>query len=276
MASTCKSYLLTPSWGLKPSEVALGSAIASVRFPQRPLSSKDLPTKIDTEIHTEEPDTRCSGKIKDGNKWSIGLFATFVQFITAGGEASYSSTSSTEIEYSCDSMTTRRFTASRDFIAKAAADPAVKSHLKIGGMGAKVFVVTGVKIAEGLTITTTEGAEKDITIHVSAKVPAAQTTVGPKATLNPTKYRTHTKTIAGPTVFAFEVVKLLVNRKGEATSKEYIVGAVLGLKDEEIEYVIEMADEDLDDDDMNDFGLESREGLEEDGEKCRIIIPADS
>ncbi len=274
MASTRKSYLLSPSWGLKPSEVALGSVIASVKFPERPLSRTELPAEIDTEIHTEEA-KNCSGKVNNGNKWSIGLFATFIHCVTPGGEASYSSRSSSEIEYSCDSMETRRFTASPEFIAKAAADPAVKSHLKVGGMAAKVFVVTGVKIANGVTITTTEEAGRDATIHVGVEVPATQTTVGLRATLNPTKYRTHTKTIEGPSVFAFQVVKLLVNRRGEAISKGYVVGAVLGQKDEEIQYVIEMADEDLDDDDMNDFGLKSREGLGQGGEKCRILIPAD-
>ncbi|MBE3049829.1 hypothetical protein IMZ48_46495 [Candidatus Bathyarchaeota archaeon] len=272
MASTRKSYLLTPSWGLKPSELALGSVIASVKFPERPLSNKDLPADIDTEVHTEESKD-CSGRLKDGNKWSIGLFATFVDLITAGGEASYSSGSSSEIEYSCESMETRRFTASPEFIAKAAADSAVKSHLKIGGMGAKVFVVTGVKTAKGVTITITEEAEKDATIHVSAGIPGTKTTVGPKATLNPTRYRTHTKTIDGPIIFAFQVEKVRVNRKSNATSKGYVVGAVLGQDGKKVEYVTEVADEDLDDEDMDDAGLESRDAFE-DGEKCRIIVPA--
>ncbi|KAF3910649.1 hypothetical protein ABW21_db0205587 [Orbilia brochopaga] len=273
MASTRKSYLLAPSWDLRPSEVALGNAIASVRFPERLLSNKDLPAEIDTEIYTEEAKD-CKGEVTDGNKLSVGLFATFLQVVTFGGELSYSTMSSSKIEYSCESMETRRFTASPDFIAKVAADPAVKTHLKMGGMGAKVFVVTGVKTAKGVTITTTEEAEKDKTIHVGAEIPATQITVGPKATLNATKYQTHTKTIDGPIVFAFQVDKLRVSRKGVATSKGYTVGALLGQKDEKVEYVIEMADEDLDDDDMDDFGVESRDGLEEGGEMCRVVFPA--
>lgn len=274
MADTYKSYLLAPMWGLKPSEVAIGSAIASVRFPQRFLSNRDLPTEIDTEIYTEEA-KNCSGKVKTGNKWSAGLFATFIHIITAGIETSYSSMSSAEIEYSCESMETLRFTVSPNFISKVAADPAVKTHLKIGGIGAKVFVITGVKIARRITITTTEETEKDTTVQVGAEIPLTQAKIGPKVTVNPSNYQTHTKTIDGPIVFAFQVEKLHVNRKGEATSKSYVVGALLGQRDDEDEYVIENPKEDLNDDDLDDFGMEVGGQLEEDGKQYRIIIPAD-
>lgn len=273
MADTSKSYLLAPSWGLKPSEVALGNAIASVQYPHKLLSNKNLPSEIDTEIQTEEA-KNCSGKVKLGNKWSVGLFATFVHFITAGVKTAYSSVSSSEIEYSCESMKTLRFTISAEYISKAAADMAVKTHLKIGGMGAKVFVITGIKIAQGITITTTEETERNITVQVGAEIPLAQTTVGPKATLNPTKYQTHTKTIDGPIVFAFQVEKLRVSRKGEAISKSYVVGAMLGQRNDKDEFVIEIPQKNLDDDDMDDFGIEACDGLE-DGEECQIFIPAD-
>ncbi|KAK1252124.1 hypothetical protein MKX08_003311 [Trichoderma sp. CBMAI-0020] len=272
MADMHKTYLLAPSWGLKPSEVALGNAIASVKLPQRLLSNKNLPNDIDTEIRTEEAKD-CSGKVKTGNTWSVGLFATFVHFITAGFETSYSSTTSLEIEYSCESMETLMFTISPEFLAKVAADTAVKTHLKLGGMGAKVFVITGIKIAKGITITTTEENKSNAAILVGADIPLAQTTVGPKATLNPSNYQTHTKTIDGPIVFAFQVEKLRVSRKGEATSSSYVVGAMLGERNDEDEFVIEISKQSLDDDDMDDFGVKPCEGLEESGERCQIFIP---
>lgn len=42
-----------------------------------------------------------------------------------------------------------------------------------------------------------------------------------------------------------------------------------------VEYVIEIANEDLNEEDIDNFGVESCDGHEEDGEKYRIIIPAD-
>ena len=272
MASTRKSYFLVPSWDIKPAEVALGSAIANIRSPERRMSDAALVNAIDSEIHWVE-DTNCSGSIKVGKTWSVSLFATFVHMITLGGETSYASSASSEMEYSCESMETRRFTPSTAYVAKAAADPAVKSHLKVGGIGAKVFVVTGVKTAKNVTITTTEDTSTDTTIQIGADVPAAQITVGPKVTLNPRGHRTHTKTVTGPIVFAFQVEKLRVSRKDTASSKPFIIGAFLGQMDEKAEYVIERAGEGLDEDDLDDFGVEAYSGLDENGEECQVIAP---
>ena len=174
-------------------------------------------------------------------------------------------------KYSCKSMETRRFTPSTAYIAKTAADPAVRSHLKVGGLSAKVFVITGVKIAKDVTITTTEDTSKDTTVQIGVDIPASQITVGPKVTLNPTVHRTHTKTIAGPIVFAFQVEKLRVGRKDAASSKPFFSGAFLGQADKKAEYAIERAGEGLDEDDLDDFGVEASLGLAENGEECQMI-----
>ena len=275
MASTRKSYLLAPSWDLTPPEVALGSVITDIRSPERPLSSKGAKADIDTEIHFNEA-KKCSGKVDNGNKWSMGLLATFVHAITAGVQTSYSSSSSSGIEYSCESMETRRFSPSYEFVSKVAADPAVKSHLKMSGLSGKVLVVTGVKIAKGVTITTTEEAETDATFHVGVGIPEAGTTVGPSATVKPTKHQTHTKTVAGPIVFAFQVEKFSISRKGRVSSKGYAPGAMLGKKGvEEIQYVLEMAEEAFDEDDVADFRVEVYDGCDGDSEDYQVVVPVD-
>lgn len=272
MASNHKSYLLAPSWDLNPSEIALGSVIADVTSPQRVLSSKGLPAEVDTEIQFSK-DGNCFGKISKNHKWGFGIFSDFMNVITAGFKVSHASMSSSHIEYSCESMETQRFTPSQKFIAKAAAEPQVKSHLKIGGLGTKIFIVTGIKIAKGVTISTTEEAGKDTVVHMGAEIPTPQIQIGPKATRNLTRHETHTKTAGrgGSIVFAFQVEKLRLTWR-EPTSEGYVKGAVLGQRGNETEYMIEVAaDEDLDDDDMADFGLEAHEGSE-DGEKYRVIF----
>ena len=101
----------------------------------------------------------------------------------------------------------------------------------MGGLGAKVFMVTGIKTAYNVTITTTEEKEKETTAQVGVGIPAAPVTVGPKGSHKSTEYEKHTRTIAGPIVFAFQVEKIRVNRKGKAVSGEYIDGAMLTRKD---------------------------------------------
>ncbi|KAL7954737.1 hypothetical protein V8C34DRAFT_327949 [Trichoderma compactum] len=210
------SYFLASSWDLNPSEITLGSIITDVEY---------------------------------GNKFSVGLFSTFIQLVTAGFEASHSSKSSSKLEYSYQSMETQRFTPSEEFIAKAAADGAVKSRLKIWGGRAKIFVVTGVKIAKGVTIATIEEAEKDATLQVGVEIPTPQA---------------HTQRVEGPIVFAFQVERLRLPWKGEPISERYVDGAVLGQRDTKVEYMFEVSDVCLDDEEMEHIGLEARDITDED------------
>ncbi|KAF4625916.1 hypothetical protein G7Y89_g12249 [Cudoniella acicularis] len=273
MASIRKSYFLSPSWSLEPAEVSLGSVIANLNCPHKALSAESLSSEIDTTIHIVEAKPS-SGVVKSSKKWSAGLFSTFIHVITIGGEVSYSSMSTSEVEYSCESMETKRFTPSPAYITKAAGNDSVKAHLKIGGWGAKVFLITGVKTVQGVTITTTEEKGQDTKVQIGVEIPTAQLTVGPKITYNPSTSQTHATTTAGPIVFAFEVEKLRVNRKGQATSRKFVDGAMLGRKDG-VQYVIERAGNDIDEDEMEDFGLEAFSGHEDEtGVECQIIVPS--
>jgi len=171
-------------------------------------------------------------------------------------------------------METRRFNPSPWYIQKAVDDGAVKSHLRMGGMGAKVFLVTGIKTVQGVTITNTEEKGNETNIQIGVETPTAQLTVGPKVNYRPTTSQTHSSTIAGPIVFAFEVEKLQVNRRGEGFSKEYVKGAMLSQQDD-IEDVVEAAGNKLDEDELDDFGLEAVSGLEDEtGDDCLVVFPS--
>ena len=154
MASLRKSYFLAPSWNVRPDEVTLGSVIANPKMPQRVLSAETLPASIDTTIPPPFEERTFSGTSKKQEKWDAGLFATFMQFVSLGGKASFSSDSIMQVDYEGEVMETRRFTPSARYIANAVADPTVSVHLKTGGLGAKVFVITGIKTATNVTITT--------------------------------------------------------------------------------------------------------------------------
>lgn len=272
MVSTQKSYFLASSWDLDPSEVTLGSVITDVKSPAKLLSSKDLSANIDTDIYAREA-TNSSGKTWSRNEFSVGLFSKFIELMAAGVEVSYSSKSSSKLEYSYESMETRRFTPSQAFIAKVAADAAVKSRLKIWGRRAKIFLITGVKIAKGVTLATVEEAEKGTTFQAGVEIPTPQIKIGPKATLNRAKGQAHTQRVEGPIVFAFQVERLRLPWKGEAIGERYVDGAVLGQKNGEIEYMVQVSDVCLDEEEMEHIGLEARDITDEDGEKCRIIFP---
>lgn len=190
-----------------------------------------------------------------------------------GGELSYSSSSTTEVVYSAEAMETRRFTPSHSYIQKAVDDDAVKSYLKMGGKGTKVFMVTGIKTVQDVTITTIEEKANETKVQVGVEIPPAQLTIGPKVNYRPTTSQVRSSTIAGPMVFAYEVEKLQINRSGEGFTKEHVKGAMLGQKDD-VEDVVKAACSKLDEDELDDFGLEAVSGLEDaTGDECLVVFP---
>ncbi|RYP17189.1 hypothetical protein DL767_010064 [Monosporascus sp. MG133] len=160
-------------------------------------------------------------------------------------------------------METRRFTPSPAYIDQASNDNAVRNYLEIAGLGAKVFVITGIKTAMQIEITTTDGKQHETAEQLGVDVAAAQLTAGPKGSYSTSKTNTHTTTIKGPIVFAIQVEKLRLGKwSNRAVSKEHIAGAMLGTRGSE-KYIIERAAGDLEEGEIEDFGARTRQGVDE-------------
>jgi hypothetical protein len=272
MAAIRKTYFLAPSWELTPDELKLGSVVANFRNPRRCLSHPDLPAQIDTPIivSTKQPS---SGVMRKSQKWIVGLFATFLQFIPFGVRLSFTSSSVVEIEYSCDDVETRRFTPPPSYIAAAAEDKAVKGYLDMGGLGAKVFLITGLKIASDIKITTIEEMNKETTAAIGVDMP--QVSVGPKLSYAPTTYIKHTRTISGPIVFALQFEKIHRSWSGQISNKEQVSGAMMGgVERSSSNLVTAEGGQGLDKDEMKDYNVTVEAGLDDEtGKECDIIVP---
>jgi hypothetical protein len=268
-----KSYFLVPSWDLGPEDVVLGSVIANIKHPQRRLSSESLAAQIDTYQPAPTETRDISGTAKGSTEWNAGLFATFVQYVTVGGKISYRSKSTLEVKYSCERMETRRFSPSIQHVNAAAKDVGTVQHLKMGGFGATVFLITGVKTVYNVSITTIESTAKKGQLQVGLDIPLAQTTVGPKTGLMHEQHEQCTQTFKGPIVFAFEVEKIRVKTSGKVMSKQHISGAMLSTtSDGETDLEVEKAGEQLDEDEIDDLDVETSQGIDDQtGEACVIV-----
>ena len=272
MASQIKTYFLVPSWELQPAEITLGSVIADLKSPQRPISAPLLPSQIDTELYVQEQKP-FSGTAKRSKEWTVGLFSTFIQMVSLGGEVSFKRSSASEIHFECSAMNTKRFTPSHDYVAKVAQDEGVLQHLKMGGFGAKAFIITGIKIAQDTTIKTIEEHSIASTAQVGIDVPSVQLTVGPKGTYGSMKSAEHNTTIPRPIAFAFQVEIFQVRKRGGVKSKEYVHGALLGVEEKGDEtLVIERDPGNLEEEAIEDFGMQIQESVDEvSRERCDIV-----
>ncbi|KAK3672610.1 hypothetical protein LTR78_007422 [Recurvomyces mirabilis] len=277
MASTRKTYFLAPSWDIGPAEIALGSVVANPKVPHRPLSAGTLPDDIDSAIVNTPPADKCSGFAKLSGAWSLGLFATFVHFVTLGGKLAHSRKSASEIRYSCDTMGTRRFVPSSTYVTKAAHDKGVQAFLSMGGPGSEVFVITGIKTGYNITITTSEGKDVASAAQLGVDIPIIQTTVGPKAEHRSESQQEHRQHIEGPIVFAYQLERLRQTRKGAISNSEHTSGAMLGqgATGEHHDNQVEIADTEWTSVALE--GLQSAlvKGIDEheDEQDCSIVVP---
>ncbi|KAI8247715.1 hypothetical protein K4K53_001540 [Colletotrichum sp. SAR 10_77] len=264
------SYFLSPSWDLKPDELALGSVIVNPKYPLRSRLRCGHEEPMRSEVVIDGPHA-CSGVVNESKEWSAGLFANFLQLIASVGELSYTASQTQEIEYSCEKLETMRFTPSPEYIGHLASDEAVSAHFKFGGLLSKVFIVTGVKVATGVTITTTTVNNRGAKVQMGLSMPVADLDIGPRASWNSGTMNKHSVVIDGPIVFAYQIEKLKISRKGKASSEGYIRGAMLG-NEVPIDDILELSGDELDEDEIEDMGFNIRDGIEEEaGEQCLIL-----
>ncbi|EQB57005.1 hypothetical protein CGLO_02932 [Colletotrichum gloeosporioides Cg-14] len=269
MASVHRSYFLSPSWDLQPNEVVLGSVIGNLKLPQKSISQMSFDDTVQSEVRIQTT-TEASGLAKASNGWSGGIFSSFIQLVAVGGELSYSTASNVEIEYFCDTVVTSRLSLSAEYVKKVAGDEAVDTYLKFGGLNSKLFIITGVKVATGVTITTTEEKAQDGKASVGLDIPQVGVKFGPQGTWSSIQQSKHTITIDGPIVFAFQVEKLKISRRGGITSSPYVKGTMLG-NQKGATYDFVLGGDHLEEEEVDDFGLNARLGTDGTGNQCQIL-----
>jgi hypothetical protein len=274
MASVAKTYFLAPSWDLRPTDLVLGSVVANFKDPSRSLYIPSPPHSIGSKISSPAPSRDVQGIVKQSNAWSAGLFANFVRIITFGAAANASSNSSTNITFTCEKMESRWFAPSSDFVQQATKHSAVAEYLDICGPGTSVFMITGVKIVRGARITTVDDSGLRLQAHLGVEIPAAETTIGPKASRKRKELVRVARDVPGPVVFAYEVDRIWRNNQGDAESARHTKGAMLGVAETVVESGIMSAACDLTADEANSLGLSVAATVDDmDGSSCMMVVP---
>jgi hypothetical protein len=274
MASVIKTYFLAPSWDLRPTDLVLGSVVANFKDPSRALFVPSPPHSIGSKISSPAPSKDVKGIVKQSGAWSAGFFATFVRIITFGAAANASSNSSTDITFTCEKMESRWFTPSSDYVQQASENRAVAQYLNICGPKTSVFMITGVKIVRGARITTVDDSGLGLQAHLGVEIPAAETTIGPKASKKKKELVRVARDVPGPVVFAYEVDRIWRNNQGDAESARHTKGAMLGVTEMAMESGIMSAACDLTADEAKSFGVSVATTVDDmDGSSCMMVVP---
>jgi hypothetical protein len=212
-------------------------------------------------------------------KLSGGLLVTFLSSI--GFELSGNRDKVTKRTVSAKRVETKSFTSTEELLNASLVLPAVEVHLGALGLRHKrLFIVTGVKIASGASISESEGQTYGASLMVGfdGSGMGISISVGPKVEGSKERSREVTWECEESFVFAYRLREIRF-RNGVVRTEQYRDGAVYGIgeaevrKEAEDEAVIVFLDLDKDDMTGEDVGIESLEIREEEKEAdvCEMV-----
>jgi hypothetical protein len=269
MANTIKTYFLVPNWDIPARSVPLGSVITNRAAPQRSLARCD-PQAYNCEVQQSFKENFRS-TLDHGKTNQVGLWAQFLQLCGLGGEASLSLDKGTIQEYGFKHMTTESFTPSREFVKAIVGTPEVADYLEQWDYRKSVYIITGIKIVEDATITTTKRRTRGV--HLNAGVDATSVglpiSIGPQANHEISNSEHVSFENSSPIIFAFEICQVRQNtRKQEPSSKLYNKGALFSLDNEEEKLETEILEgcNDIED------GFTIVPSFDEEGQFCNCVL----
>ncbi|KAJ5389010.1 uncharacterized protein N7496_000078 [Penicillium cataractarum] len=290
MAGTKKSYLLMPNFDC-PSNgpVALGQIITSPFDPESAINtvSRLPPAEI---FHSSK--TAFQTLIEKESSRNYGVWSRFLGLSILGGEAGFLSSRSNSSYMYISRLNTDYFNPTIEYIEKSLRHPQTLKALSQQNFEKNIYMITGIKIAIGANMqslsTKKQGMNLDIGVDLTTLGVPLQ--AGPK--LEPSSAQREGTAFSNSTdfVFAYRLREIYYSQKrGLIKTANYTKGAAYGLENDlstlkdgehgaEFEDDVEIdgiADTDLGNNDLREFGRPLTAVDEEDGVECECYsLPA--
>ena len=275
-----KTYLLAPTRESPPDgPIALGNIISSPFRPEDRLNSKlnthDLPIyeSYQTNFSLE------MGKRKAGR---LGLWTIFLQSVGIGINLGGTFANEESETFKFERVETKYFTPDRRFVETSMEGDDVRDFLRKSKFKANVYMITGIKIARGASVTYTKLREKGL--HVQIGIDATPMGVpiglGPNIKVKGGLKESTTFKSAEGFVFAYRLRELFYTRKQELVDRQFDRGAMFGtdaaenfktaIEDETVGDVElqGIAEQDLGGEDID---LDDEEVVDDDDETCESV-----
>ena len=150
MASTAPQYQKATTFDLPPNTILLGSIIRSPKYPDEALNQGEIVSITPTPIpltHYNWKDT-----VENVKKGKIGFFARFFQSVAVGAEVGAGGNNAQGYDYSFEKLETVSFFPNQAYLEKAIQTPQMVMWLE-GARYPPVYMVTGIKVARGVSST---------------------------------------------------------------------------------------------------------------------------
>ncbi|KAI6089779.1 hypothetical protein F4821DRAFT_52744 [Hypoxylon rubiginosum] len=244
MSSNSPTYIPSPNWDIPADSdiVVLGRLIKDPKNPESkiPYSSTDPvpPAKI---YEGEKIDWQTTlDKLRSGN---IGLWAKCLQAI--GGQLSFNQLKSSMEDHKFANLETKYFLPEDEYLALAIKDTGVQAYLQVHNWRVPVYLITGIKIARGASVSTESSTDRSAKAEVkmdatSADVPVE---VGPEASWESKKKSGTSYGGSTDYIFAYQLMEMRPKKGGKPSSnKTHVKGAVFGRGEEGGDIALDIRD----------------------------------
>ncbi|KAL7893481.1 hypothetical protein HDV63DRAFT_387175 [Trichoderma sp. SZMC 28014] len=228
MANNNKTYFLVSSWDFPKGSICLGSLTSS---PAQPHITLYKPNSEDIDTPTF-PTTKSnfSAVIESEKGHKGGLFFRFLDLFGLGASASVQFDRKALLKYAFEHMHTEWFLPSDKLVEKAVRSNRVVSYFRRTGYESPLYMITGLKIVEGASVTTVKNKGKGFVAFLG--VDAEPVSVGPQTDHKSQDSELQTFSNSTPIVFAFQLMEVRCDADGSVATKEYNNGALFGLDSE--------------------------------------------
>jgi hypothetical protein len=228
MSNKNKTYFLSPGWDFLKDSIRLGAILSDPSSPHKSLTTTEDNVLIDSPVYASHK-YNFSETLEKSRSHKYGLWAQFLQIFGLGAETSISFEKGSIEKYAFKHMKTEWFLPSEAFAKASAQVPRVKSFFERTDFEKPVYIITGLKVVEGASVTSHPKEARVLKWRLGfdgtpAGVPM---TIGPQAE--------HTKSTEGttgferssPVVFAYQLSELWCKTGGDDPMlKDHTAGAM--------------------------------------------------
>jgi hypothetical protein len=238
MVNPTRTWHLCPTFDLEPPPaeiLKLGDIIISKAYEDIRIPLNRVNRPFVSGIQEPEPRTT-SHTVKQGSSGNVGFFARIAQLVGLGSEASMSWSNTREIQYKFEKEHDMFFEPSIETIQDAVtASMAVQTHLNETSFRKPLYMVTGIKWVEGISMKALHGRTQEGNVKLEADATSAGMPLGMGMQGGRSKSVNEEHTAEGgpPFIFAVRLKKLTWDRMGNVRARDHLDSAFLGVETDE-------------------------------------------
>lgn len=230
MSSNTPTYIPSPNWDIPADSdiVVLGRMIKDPGNPQSKIPKSGI-IPIPPPAPYDGIKTDWQTTLEQVRSGRIGLWAKCMQLIQGG--LSFNQLKSSVENHSFDILETKYFLPDDDYLAQALEDAGVQAYLHVNNWRKPVYLITGIKIARGASVSTesSKGRSAQAELKADATSVGAPVDVGPEAGWESEKKRGISYGGSTDYIFAYQLTRM-TPKKGTKNSRNqvHVEGAVFG------------------------------------------------